>query len=255
MVNYLVTGGNRGIGFALVKELAKESNSRVFATARDPSKAKDLTEFSKNNSNVEIVKLSDVSSSEATKSAAKIVESKLEKDEGIDILIGNAGIMNSSEKAIDTDPEVVIDHFKINALGNFITIQQFLPLLKKSKTRQVFVTSSVAGSITGFIKASVVPYGSSKAALNFIIRVLNSELSDEGFKFVAFHPGLVTSDMGYDAIEKLLGGDIESAEKSFGVITPEISAKNIVKNVIKGLSEGKIDTDHMWTFNGDKYDW
>lgn len=255
MVNYVVTGANRGIGFALVQELAKEQDSRIFATVRDPSKSSDLNKFSKSHTNVQIIELSDVSSTEATLKAVKSVESKLGADEGIDILISNAGIAYSFDKAIDTNPEIYLDHWKINTLGNLITVQGFFSLLKRSNTRQVFFTSSIAGSIEGHIQNANAPYGSSKAALNHIIRDLNSELKDEGFKFIAYHPGLVTSELGNEAVEKLMGGDFKTAKERYGLITPEVSAQGIVENVIQGFEENKIDTEHLWNYDGSQLQW
>lgn len=255
MVNYVITGSNKGIGLGLVKAIAKEPNSRVFATVRDPSKSTELNDFAKEHSNVEVIKLRDVSSVEATKEAANSVESKLDADEGIDILISNAGISYSYDKTIDTKPEVYLDHWKVNALGNLITVQQFFKLLEKSKTRQIYFTSSIGGSIAGFIPNAIAPYGSSKAALNHIIRDLNVDLKGEGYFFVAFHPGLVTTELGNIAVDNLLGGDYEGAKKLYGLIGPDESAEGIVKNVIRGFQEGKIDTEHLWGYDGTQHQW
>lgn len=255
MVNYVVTGSNKGIGLGLVKEISKDPNARVFATVRDPTKSIELNEFAKEHPNVEVIKLSDISSVESTQEAVKSVESKLGKDEGIDIIFSNAGVSYSYDKTIDTKPEVYLDHWKINALGNLITVQQFFKLLQKSNTRQIFFTSSIGGSIAGYIPNAIAPYGSSKAALNHLIRDLNVDLKAEGYSFIAVHPGLVTTELGNIAVENLLGGDFESAKKLYGLITPEESAEGIVKNIIKGFSGGKIDIDHLWGYDGTQHQW
>lgn len=258
MVSYVITGTNKpnGIGQGLVKELAQDSNNKVFATVRDPSKAPELTAFAKEHSNVFIIQLADITSEDATEKAVKEVESKLGLDEGLDVLISNAAIVDSYAKVVDTKAQVYLDHWRVNTLGNIITFQKFYPLLKKSQTRKVFFTSSAAGSITdhlGFVHNS--PYGSSKAALNHLVRDLNSELKDEGFKFLAYHPGFVATDLGVDGVNNLLGGDIELARKTYGLIDPQESVKNIKKNLIDGLNEGKIDTDHMWNGDGTVASW
>lgn len=258
MVSYVITGTNKpqGIGQGLVKELAQDSNNKVFATVRDPSKAPELVAFAKEHPNVTVIQLTDVSSEKATEEAVKAIEAKLGADEGIDILISNAAIVNSFVKVVDTDAQTFLNHWKINTLGNIITFQKFYPLLKKSQTRQVFFTSSLAGSITehfGFAQNS--PYGSSKAALNHLIRDLNFELKDEGFKFIAYHPGFVATELAVDGIDKMFNGDIELARKEYGLIDTPESVKNIKKNIIDGLTEGKIDTDHLWNWNGSVGSW
>ncbi|CCH42575.1 3-oxoacyl-[acyl-carrier-protein] reductase [Wickerhamomyces ciferrii] len=253
--NYVITGANRGIGLALVKELAKDSNNRVFATARDPSNAKDLSDFAKEHSNVEVIQLKDTTSVEATDEAVAAVEAKLGKDEGIDVLIPNAGVSYSFETTLNTSPEVYKDTYNINVIGNLITFQKFYKLLLKSNNREVFFTSSVGGSITGFIPHPISPYASTKSVINYLVRAFNVDLKNEGFKVVAFHPGLVGTDLGNVAIEKAVNGDFELAKKLYGLITPEESAHGIVENIIKGLSQGKIDVDHLWSYDGTQLQW
>lgn len=63
------------------------------------------------------------------------------------------------------------------------------------KTGKIFFISSVRGSLNGFFPASLSAYGQSRAALNYSMKELSFELKEEGFTVVAFHAGVVLSDM------------------------------------------------------------
>jgi len=83
MATYVITGANRGIGYAIAKQLAAEGN-KVIGTARNPSQATDLAAIP----GVKVVAL-DVTDPESQKAAAAEV-SKLTGG-AIDVLILNAG--------------------------------------------------------------------------------------------------------------------------------------------------------------------
>ncbi|CAM9010641.1 hypothetical protein WICANDRAFT_62439 [Wickerhamomyces anomalus NRRL Y-366-8] len=258
MVNYVITGTNKpnGIGQNLVKEIAKDDNNRVFATVRDPSKAPELVSFAKEHSNVEVITLTDVTSEEATQDAVKAVEAKLDADEGIDILIPNAGYSSAIAKILDISAENFLFHWKVNALGNIITFQKFYPLMKKAKTKQVFFTSTISASISGYVPGTISsPYGSAKAALNHLVRDLNGELNNEGFKFVAYHPGFVATETANIVVRKTFPDLGEKSLTEIGAIEVEASVKGIKENIIDGLNDGKITTDDFWNWDGSKGQW
>lgn len=94
---YFISGANRGIGFALTKELSQDSSNIVIGSARDVSNAKELQELVESRKNVHIVGLdvSDAVSIDKLDSQLKDIA----KD-GIDVLISNAEIGKSSKPAI-----------------------------------------------------------------------------------------------------------------------------------------------------------
>lgn len=111
-------------------------------------------------------------------------------------------------------------------MGPILALQKVYPLLLLKNTRKIFFISSAAGSITGFIPISVSAYGQSKAALNYAIKGLSFELKPEGFTVVAFHPGMVSTDMGKAGIDNFTEKNIDIS--SLDVITPEESASALV---------------------------
>lgn len=102
MASYLITGTSRGIGLKLAEILAAKPASEVsviFAATRTETDAlKQLA--AKSAGHVEIVSI-DVTSEESVKQAVSKVEQSL-GGKGLDVLINNAGIMNSTPNGIET---------------------------------------------------------------------------------------------------------------------------------------------------------
>jgi NAD(P)-dependent dehydrogenase (short-subunit alcohol dehydrogenase family) len=96
MASYLITGAARGIGFALVKQLAampKTEVAMIFATSRSQSAA--LKELAGNNADRVIFVELEVTSEASIHNAVKLVEENL-NGKGLDVLINNAGMMGTA---------------------------------------------------------------------------------------------------------------------------------------------------------------
>lgn len=238
---YFITGGNRGIGFNLVKQLSERKNSVVITTARKPEDATQLNQLIEANSNVHVVKL-DVASKQSNLDAAEEVAKIVG---GIDVFISNAAIADSYKTVLEADEEVWTSHWKTNVLGSIFLYQAFYPLIAKGNDKQIIFISSLAGSIGGFFDASVSAYGQSKAALNYTTKEISFELREQGFTVVAVHPGMVSTDMGSygkDNILKSAPGLKDVVEAM--VITPETSALSLLSVF------DKLSTDDNGKFIG-----
>ncbi|SCU77218.1 LAME_0A00122g1_1 [Lachancea meyersii CBS 8951] len=230
--SYFVTGGNRGIGLALVKELSSDAKNTVVATAREPNSANDLKDWAVKHPNVKIVQL-DVSSSKSVEAAAEETAALL--PDGLDVLVSNAGVLKDIGKYLDHPDELYIEQFNVNAVGPVRLVRAFKPLLDKKDTREVAVVSSLVGSLNVELPVGFSGYGVSKAAANYIVKGLIQELSPEGYSLVAVHPGLVGSDMGDDTFVQL-GNEVSGQLKSaLPLLTPGESAKAIKENVLTDL--------------------
>jgi norsolorinic acid ketoreductase len=87
-VKRLVSGANRGIGFGLVSTLLQRPEVKVYAGARDPSKATALSKLaSKSNGKLAVVKLSSTS----VEDAQAVAETIRKTDGRLDVVIANAG--------------------------------------------------------------------------------------------------------------------------------------------------------------------
>ncbi|KAK0190216.1 NAD(P)-binding protein [Armillaria mellea] len=165
---YLITGANRGIGLALVSELAaRNSDISVFAGVRNPSTATSLEEIT-------IVKYISADE-EDNKALAKEIETK---HGHLDVVIACAGIATYMGSALDTPASELRDHLNVNVTGILVLFQSVYSLLKASTSSPRFIPiSSAAASLTAFISlpAGYTCYGASKVAVNYIARKIHFE--------------------------------------------------------------------------------
>ncbi len=184
----LVTGGNRGIGLEVVRQLAARG-WRVFLGTRNPGAAEAIR--SRLPGQVEIVGL-DVASAESAAEAAREVSAKIES---LDVLVNNAGVMlDGDESVLTLSEDVVRSTFEINTFGPLRVTQAFLSLLRKSTAPRIINVSSGAGQLGGGIQALAPAYSISKTALNSVTKQLAAALPD--FAVNSVTPGWVKTDMG-----------------------------------------------------------
>uniref|UniRef100_U3JXK1 C-factor n=1 Tax=Ficedula albicollis TaxID=59894 RepID=U3JXK1_FICAL len=204
----LVTGSSRGIGLELVRRLAASPRppQHVFATCRHPQGpgGKALQELAAQHSSIKLVQL-DTVNLPSIQGAVRAVGYHL-KDQGLNLLINNAGI-SSHATLHSLDSQEMLDVFATNVVG---PLQEFLPLLEQAAkgTGKEGLSCSRAGVINISTKlgsiglclrvpeAPMDPYRASKAAQNMVTRCLAAELQDKGILCCAIHPGWVKTDMG-----------------------------------------------------------
>ncbi len=217
----LITGANRGIGFALVKKYMGEG-FRVFATCPDLNDSADLQALAKDSPSVEVFQMN-ITDKE---SRAHLLKSL--KNQPIDILINNAGIPSGNPDVtcnLDLDPTQTfgtIDEkawervLETNTLGAAMVTQALLPQLKQSKNPKIIMISSRISSITELLDPYYIAYSSSKAGLNAVMKNISIHLQGENFSVVSLNPGWVRTKMGGEEEANLTPQ--ESAQKLFGII-------------------------------------
>lgn len=143
----VVTGSNRGIGYATVRELCRRGIGTVYLTARDATRGKEAVEKLTNEGfNPQFHQL-DVTDRNSVRVFAKYLK---QKHGGLDILINNAGILvKDLYKTNYEDAKHVID---VNYRSLFI-VQEFLFPILKDNARVVNISSDC-----GFISHIVNPY-------------------------------------------------------------------------------------------------
>ncbi|SCV01053.1 LAMI_0G09054g1_1 [Lachancea mirantina] len=245
-----ISGGNRGIGFSLVKAFAQEADTTVFTTARNPDSATELQKLSKSSGNIHIVKL-DVNSEESIQ-AAEAAIAAITKE--IDIFISNSGIADFDGYALNTKRPNWIKHYTTNTLGPILLFQALFPLIEKGKLKKAFFISSEAASFQLELPIPTAAYGQSKAALNYTVRELALDLKKDGFTIAPFHPGVVDTDMAKKGAVKLGALDPKSASlfDPANVITPDQSA-SYLKKLIEGLKPE--DTGKFFAYDGSEIPW
>lgn len=183
----LVTGGNRGIGFEVCRQLAGDGYEVVLG-ARDAAKGGEAAA----ELGVHSCRL-DVADERSVREAAAWVEGRLGR---CDAVVNNAAILYDTwARASSADLEEVEAALGTNLLGAWRTVLAFLPLLRRSPHPRVVNVSSQGGSLAS-MSAGAPAYSVSKAALNAMTRVLAAELHGEGFLVNAVCPGWTATDMG-----------------------------------------------------------
>ncbi|KAJ7505809.1 hypothetical protein B0H11DRAFT_2153993 [Mycena galericulata] len=188
---YLISGANRGIGLGLASVLAARPNTIVFAGARDPA-AQSLKDLAAKHSNVHPVKLT---SGDKEDNEAAVAE--IQKTAGqLDVIIANAGIASHYGPLATTPVSAFRDHWEVNTIGPVVLFQAAHTLLLASPSgAPVFaVITSAVGSIGRYAQLPAAAYGSSKAAVNFLVKTLDFE--HKPLVALAIHPGWVATDMG-----------------------------------------------------------
>jgi len=188
---YLISGANRGIGYGLAADIAARPNTIVFAGARDPA-AQSLKELAAKHPNVHPVKLT---SGDKADNEAAIAE--IQKTAGrLDVIIANAGIAKHYGPLASTPLSEFRDHWEVNTLGLVVLFQAAHTLLLASPTgAPTLAYISTGGASMGrYMHLGAPAYGSSKAAANFLVKVLDAE--HPSLITMAISPGWVATDMG-----------------------------------------------------------
>jgi NAD(P)-dependent dehydrogenase (short-subunit alcohol dehydrogenase family) len=194
----LVTGANRGIGFAIAKQLADQGIDVILGSrdiARGEGAAAMIASSASMNARVLVVYL-DLMQQYTVYRLATRVDSDFGK---LDILVNNAGIfMDETHLPSETDFEVVRTTLETNLLGPWRLCQKFIPSMKQNNYGRVVNVSSGAGALGDMAKSLYAPaYRLSKASLNALTILLANEVKDSPNILVnAVNPGWVRTDMG-----------------------------------------------------------
>lgn len=114
MQRVLITGSNRGIGFAMVEHYLSSGDVHIFATCRQPEKASALNNLVEQYpDNLTIIPL-EVTSQESIDSALNLVQAKTDS---LDILINNAGVDNGNQSLEHITPEMMMETYAINTVA------------------------------------------------------------------------------------------------------------------------------------------
>lgn len=188
----LVTGGNRGIGREVVRQVATAGDTALLG-ARNVVQAREVAaSLTGGPGRVEIVPL-DVADRASIARAARHVRNTHGR---IDVLINNAAIhYDTSQRGVDADLQIVEEALQTNLLGAWRVTQAFLPMLRRSDHPRIVNVSSESGSLAS-MGGGTPAYSVSKAALNALTRVLSDELRSEGMLVNAVCPGWTATEMG-----------------------------------------------------------
>ncbi len=185
----LVTGGNRGIGLEVCRQLAGLGYGVVLGS-RDAARG-EAAAASIGGSVVGCPL--DVADDASVSAAATFVTEHFGR---CDALVNNAAIhYDTWQRAANADLEVVHEAMETNLFGAWRVTLALLPLLRASRHGRIVNVSSGGGSLSS-MGAGTPAYHVSKAALNALTRTLAAELDRDGVLVNAICPGWAATDMG-----------------------------------------------------------
>jgi 3-oxoacyl-[acyl-carrier protein] reductase len=184
----LVTGGGRGIGASIARELA-DAGMRVAVTGRTPETIEAVA--------AEIRGLALAGDVSRQEDVERWVETT-ERDLGpIELLVCNAGISGSGNPFLEEDPAEWWHVFEVNVLGSYLACRAVAARMAE-RGRGKIVNIGSGGSYLPITNPSIAlgtAYGASKAALGRFSEALAAALEPLGISVFLISPGLVRSEM------------------------------------------------------------
>jgi len=191
MKRALVTGGNKGIGHEVARQLAARG-FHIFVGARNRGAGHAAAKaIEKNGGKATFLEIDVADNTSVTATARELAKIA----DHLDVLVNNAGIMVDGDDAIlKISDDIFRKTLETNMLGALRVTRAFEPLLTKSKAPRVINVSSGGGQLTGGADGWAPAYCISKTALNGVTSQLAAALPKFAVNSVC--PGWVRTDMG-----------------------------------------------------------
>jgi NAD(P)-dependent dehydrogenase (short-subunit alcohol dehydrogenase family) len=185
----LVSGGNRGIGLEIVRQLA-ERGLTVVLGSRDGEQGRAAAAGL---SGGVVVRQLDVADPESVDRLSRSVEEEFGR---LDVLVNNAGITNDEgQRGVDADLERVREALETNLLGAWRLCEATIPFMRRHGYGRIVNISTGMAALEDMGGGSP-GYRVSKTGLNALTRILASELRGSGILVNSVCPGWVQTDMG-----------------------------------------------------------
>ncbi len=194
----IITGANRGIGSQMVKRFAEGGYQMIWACARkeDERFLQEIQELSARYGCEIRPIFFDLTNEEEIMNAVKQIRAcKTE----IDALINVAGVVNT-DLFFMTSIKKLREVFETNFFGTVYFTQLVLKLMLRQKKGSIVNIASIAGMDANPTNCA---YGSSKAALISLSRILASEVGEQGIRVNVIAPGPTETDMVAQVKEKV----------------------------------------------------
>jgi len=196
----LVTGGNRGIGYAIGRSLAQRGIT-VILGVRDPNKGATACSRLQGEGLDLNFELLDVTDEGSLQTAVKHIQAQFDR---LDILVNNAGIsIDDSKNALDVSRRTIEKTLQTNVVGPLLLCQNCIALMKAGGYGRIVNMSSTLGSLSeiadpnsAYAGVGTPAYRLSKAALNAITTLIAKEVGDDNILVNSACPGWVRTDMG-----------------------------------------------------------
>ena len=225
----LVTGGSRGIGFAIAKILSK-NGAQVIITANNQDRLEQAISEITNTTYIQ-------ANIRNTEEVQRVVKDIIKKYGRLDILVNNAGIFPRIKKLHEIDDDEWEEVLDVNLTGSFRFCRECIPhLIKTSGTIINIASDAGLKAYQGF---NVDAYSASKAALILLTKCCALEYANEKIRVNCICPGVVDTDMSKPFLKTQKDRDFMNNEHPIGRIgQPEEIAKAVLF---------LVSDDSLWT--------
>ena len=190
----VITGGSRGIGLGIAKELLKIGYT-VILTARKRSDEIDSLQLQYPLK--VFFKVCDISVMQCIEDVVSSVKNEFGK---IDLLVNNAGVAPKERKDIlEITPEDFDYLADINLKGTFFVTQKFAPLLIENGGGRIVNVSSMSAYTASVNRGE---YCISKAGISMMTKLYAARLAEYGISVLEIRPGIIETDMTSKVKEK-----------------------------------------------------
>lgn len=219
----VITGGNRGIGLELARQLAARGNQLAVVCRRSSPGLEEL--------GAETIEGIDVSDAGCMNTLRERIGERR-----IDLLINNAGVLRRDRLGHIDDAGIddILLQFRVNSIGPLLVTQALLPHLGTGA--KVGIVSSRMGSVADNTSGGYYGYRMSKAAANMVGASLAQDLAERGVAVAVLHPGYVRTEM--------TGGQ------------GDVNAEQAAAGLLARLDELTMETSGgFWHANGEALSW
>jgi 3-oxoacyl-[acyl-carrier protein] reductase/7-alpha-hydroxysteroid dehydrogenase len=185
----VVTGGTRGIGYAIVKAYLENGATVVLCGSKPETAQKAVDQLKTENPNWKVEGIApNLTDYDSVKAAFDAVEKKYGR---IDILVNNAGVSDSAKIGSYT-PEMFQKTMDLNVNAVFNCTRAVVDGMKERHSGVILNTSSM---VSKYGQPGGVAYPTSKFAVNGMTLSLARELAPDGIRVNAVAPGITKTDM------------------------------------------------------------
>ena len=193
--NIFITGASKGVGRALSLSYARSGVSALVLTARSSldtlvSEIKDAAEEAGTTAPKVFTYAMDVTDRVAIEKAAE--QAARDLDGRLDILINNAGYLETSRPVAESDPDEYWKTWTVNMRGLYLVTRALLPLMLKGGEKTIVNLSSVGALV---VRPGASAYGTAKLAICRLSEYLDVEYRDQGLLALAVHPGGIMTEL------------------------------------------------------------
>ena len=236
----VVTGGSRGIGAEIVKELARMGHTVILNYNKSETCAKNVEIELKNEEHVVDIFKADVSNSLEAK---KLIDFAIDKYGKIDVLINNAGICQDKlfTDITDEDWQNMMNN---NLNSAFYCSREAAKNMIHNKSGLIINISSIWGITGGSME---VHYSTAKAGLIGFTKALAKELGPSNIRVNAIAPGIIDTDMNRGYSKE----DLENIKNEIPL--GKIGTTGSIARCVKWLLEDDYTTGEVISINGGWY--